>query len=140
LESNIKCSSLQQGSTTVHNIEADTPLTSNQNWCHSLAYMAAPIEAWVFSETLNKIYVYCKIMRIQYHLFMNSDNHGVCLLVLCPSSMIKKEGLNGLIKFIIKKNRQCVPLCTTRKNHYINTDSTRFTEICIMKFCHHIHL
>jgi hypothetical protein len=65
--------------------------------------MAEPIKAWVFSETLNRIYVYCKTMGIQHQLFINSDNRGVCLIVLCPSSMIEKNGLNVLIKFIIKE-------------------------------------
>jgi hypothetical protein len=46
-----------------------------------LAQMAAPTKAWVFFETLSKIHVLYKIMRILIH-HTSCKDHGICFLML----------------------------------------------------------
>jgi hypothetical protein len=60
--------------------------------------MEAPLLAQALLETLNKMHVYCKIMRILMglqQLFTGSDSHDVCLK--CSSlASAQKEGFKGI--------------------------------------------
>jgi hypothetical protein len=71
--------------------------------------MAASFKAWVLFGSLNKIHVYCKILRIiipLHQLFTSSANHGVHLKCNSSAEHYAQRGrLLAVVYFCLKNAR-----------------------------------